>query len=95
MVWQKLETAPLGRKGNRRDTFQPIAEKGLLSIVAVTFCHSKCMVDIILLEGRAEVISDHSLGPTIHIKTCDMKARAPGEAERERGSRCSFLWLLS
>lgn len=80
MVWQKLETAPLGRKGNGRDTFQAIVEKRLLSITAVTFCHSKCMVDIILLQGGAQVISNHSLGPMTHIKACDMKAEAPGEA---------------
>lgn len=84
MVWQKLETAPLGRKGNRRDTFQAIIEKWLLSITVVTFCHLKCMVDIILLQGGAQVKSNHSLGPTIHIK-------APGEAAGDCpcGS-CSF-----
>lgn len=91
MVWQKLETAPLGRKGNGRDTFQAIAEKRLLSITAVTFCHSKCTADIILLQGGAQVISNHSLGPTIHIKACDMKAGAPGGVAGDRPCGCCSL----
>lgn len=87
----KLETAPRGRKGNRRDTFQAIVEKRLLSITAVTFCHLKCMVDIILLQGGAQVISNCSLGPTIHIKACDTKAGGPGEAAGDRPRGCCSL----
>ena len=90
-VWQKLETAPLGRKGNERDTFQAIVEKRLLSITAVTFCHLKCTVDIILLQGGAQGISNHSLGPMIDIKSCDRKARAPGEAAGDRPCGCCSL----
>jgi len=91
MVWQKLETAALGRKGNGRDTFQAIAEKRLLSTTAVTFWHSQCTVDIILLQGGAQVRSNRSPGPTTHIKACDMKAGAPGEATGDRPCGCCSL----
>lgn len=78
-VWQRLGAAALGRQANGRDTFQAIAEKRLLSIMAVTFCHSKCMVDITLLQGGAQVISNRALGPTTDIKLVMMRKPEPLE----------------
>lgn len=48
------------------------------------------------------MISNHLLGPTIHIKACDMKARTTGEAAGEHpcgsegltGSSCSVNQFL-